>query len=187
MSTIEIILAVAIFLVLLGTWDNSGRIDQLQRWRAAQDNKARASIVEAKERDGKNPMAKNLLGIIDNLETTIKMQNSQIKDLNGELEKKKTKTYVNFPGECPECIGKGKYRKPYTDKVTTCESCNGSGKETPSLNELRLLTFGCIGTHRVEIRSKIKALGAKSTTTLDPIKYKELRDFMPTSQVEKPN
>lgn len=31
MSTIEIILAVAIFLLLLGTWDNSGRIDQLQR------------------------------------------------------------------------------------------------------------------------------------------------------------
>lgn len=95
MSTIEIILAVAVFLILLGTWDNSGRIDRLQRQKA---DKTAKYWVE-KEKNSKNPMARNLLGVIDNLETTVKMQNSQIKDLNAELNKTKFE-YAKQVVEC---------------------------------------------------------------------------------------
>ena len=95
MNTIEIILAVAILLVLLGTWDNSGRIDQLQRRVIAQELKPEKLKIQV----GKNATEKNLLGIIDNLETTIKMQNSQIKDLNGELNETKFE-YARQVAEC---------------------------------------------------------------------------------------
>ncbi len=77
MDTIEIVLAVAIFLVLLGTWDNSGRIDQLQRRVIAQN---------APEKKGAE---KNLLGIIEEMEKEIAAKDKEIKELKADLNKAK--------------------------------------------------------------------------------------------------
>ena len=77
MSTIEIILAVAIFLVLLGTWDNSGRIDRLQRRATARDTPE------------KRAAGKNLLGIIAEMEKEIDAKDEEIKNLKAELNKVK--------------------------------------------------------------------------------------------------
>lgn len=77
MDTIEIILAVAIFLVFLGTWDNSGRIDQLQRRVIAQN---------APEKKGAE---KNLLGIIEEMEKEIETKDEEIKTLKADLNKAK--------------------------------------------------------------------------------------------------
>ena len=77
MDTVEIILAVAIFLVFLGTWDNSGRIDQLQRRVIAQN---------APEKKGAE---KNLLGIISEMEAEIEAKDEEIKSLKAELNKVK--------------------------------------------------------------------------------------------------
>ena len=77
MDTIEIILAVAIFLVFLGTVDNGGRIDQLQR---------RVMAQNAPEKKGAE---KNLLGIISEMEAEIEAKDEEIKSLKAELNKVK--------------------------------------------------------------------------------------------------
>lgn len=87
MDTIEIILAVAIFLVLLGTWDNSGRIDQLQR------------RVIAKAEGEKRGTEKNLLGIISEMEAEIEAKDQEIKNLRAELNKVKFDYACEVAGE----------------------------------------------------------------------------------------
>ena len=74
MNTIEFILAVAIFLLLLGTWDNSGRIDKLQRRAVKPKNAAETE---------------KLLGIVIDTETEIEAKDEEIKNLKAELNKVK--------------------------------------------------------------------------------------------------
>ena len=102
MDTIEIILAVAIFLVLLFAWDNSGRIDQLQR------------RIVAKESGEKRGTDKNLLGIIEEMEKEIEAKTDEIKSLKAELNKCK------FDYACE--VAGGKTEELKAAKCKNCES-----------------------------------------------------------------
>ena len=98
MDTIEIILAVAIFLVFLGTWDNSGRIDRLQR------------RVIAKAEGEKRGTEKNLLGIISEMEAEIEAKDQEIKNLKAELNKVKFDYACEVAGEKAEELEESKMR-----------------------------------------------------------------------------
>lgn len=98
MDTIEIILAVAIFLVFLGTWDNSGRIDRLQR------------RVIAKAEGEKRGTEKNLLGIISEMEAEIEAKDEEIKNLKAELNKVKFDYACEVAGEKAEELEESKMR-----------------------------------------------------------------------------
>ena len=98
MDTIEIILAVAIFLVFLGTWGNSGRIDRLQR------------RVIAKAEGEKRGTEKNLLGIISEMEAEIEAKDQEIKNLKAELNKVKFDYACEVAGEKAEELEESKMR-----------------------------------------------------------------------------
>lgn len=164
MSTIEIILAVAVVLLLLGTWDNSGRIDRLQldTWDNSRriDRLQRRVIAQAlpqkaeEAKTEKREVGKNLLGIIEEMEKEIDVKDEEIKELKAELNK------VKFDYAC-EVAGKKE-------------------KNTEELDELRTLLFARVIKHRQDMKSKLLGLGASSLSRLKPEHYKRFKDYLLT-------
>ena len=113
----------------------------------------RQKVISIKERKTKKTDAKRARApqqIILNLKTIIRMQNSQIQGLKGDIAKLKydyacevagwngraTKKPINArTGHCECCSGTGKFRKPYSRLVSDCESCNSTGLETVKTDE----------------------------------------------------
>lgn len=135
MNTIEIILASTILITLV--WVRQEVISIKAR-----------KYKKSKKTDAKR--ARALQQIVWNRETAIRMQNSQIQGLNGDIAKLKydyacevagwngraTKEPINArAGHCECCSGTGKFRKPYARLVSDCESCNSTGLETVKTDE----------------------------------------------------
>ena len=129
MNTIEIILASTILITLV--WVRQEVISIKAR------KSKKSKTTEAKR-------ARALQQIVWNRETTIRMQNSQIQGLNGDIAKLKYDyacevadtevseeineqgTHVEPTKVCGTCGGRGKYRKAYDRHLSECEECGGT-------------------------------------------------------------